>query len=109
MSAGKFKNIDLVPIKGFKAQNQFAPTTAQPIRMRARMGGDPVGDIYANPSEVDQATVAKLGATKVKATAERPLKGASDSILRTLAKDKPKDNWASTAREAKAELARRGR
>ena len=43
MAAGmRLKNLDLAAIQGFDAQNQFAPTDAQPIPMHKRMAGDPL-------------------------------------------------------------------
>ncbi len=38
---GGFKDYNPIPVRGFDAQNQFAPTAAQPVRMHARMAGDP--------------------------------------------------------------------
>jgi hypothetical protein len=35
----KFVDRNLVPVKGFAAQNQFAPTPAEPVRMRNKMAG----------------------------------------------------------------------
>ena len=36
---GKFVSRDLKGVRGAKAQNQFAPTDAEPVRMRFKMGG----------------------------------------------------------------------
>jgi hypothetical protein len=53
-----FKDPGLLHIKGFAAQNQFAPTDAQPIRQHARMAGDPFvsqaqrGFMYAKHPEI---------------------------------------------------------
>ena len=49
---------NLAAIRGVDAQNQFAPTRAQPIRMHARMAGDPFvsqaqrGFMYAKHPEI---------------------------------------------------------
>ena len=36
---GKYVPRDLAGIKGFAAQNQFAPTDSVPVRQRFKMGG----------------------------------------------------------------------
>lgn len=36
---GKFVDRNLVPVKGVVAQNQFAPTPAEPVRMHNKMAG----------------------------------------------------------------------
>jgi hypothetical protein len=36
---GKFVSRDLKGVRGVNAQNQFAPTDAEPVRMRFKMGG----------------------------------------------------------------------
>ncbi len=36
---GKFVDRNLTGVKGFAAQNQFAPTPAVPVRQRFKMGG----------------------------------------------------------------------
>ena len=41
MESGKYAPKDLAAIQGFDAQNQFAPTDAQPLRMHVLMAGDP--------------------------------------------------------------------
>ena len=38
---GKLVDPKLMSVRGFDAQNRFAPTEAQPLRMHARMAGDP--------------------------------------------------------------------
>lgn len=36
---GRFVSRNLAPVKGVVAQNQFAPTPAEPVRMRFKMAG----------------------------------------------------------------------
>jgi len=42
MKTKGYNDYNPLPIWGFDAQNKFAPTDAQPIRMHARMAGDPL-------------------------------------------------------------------
>lgn len=78
-------------------RQQFEPTAAQPIRQRARMGGDPMGS--ADAAEMLPET------RENRNTVARPMRAAREVDLQKVAKDAKASK--STRSEAVAEISRR--
>jgi hypothetical protein len=74
----KLKPLNLMATNPLR--EQFAPTDAQPIRQRARMGGDPTGDSEASPGQqfiqkVRDVNAAKGDSRGIKRNSDKSLQG----------------------------------
>ena len=66
---------DYNPMKVNPLREQFAPTSAQPIRQRARMAGDPTGDEEPTPGQLMIKKVQDVNKKPASMT-DRELEGA---------------------------------